>query len=144
MLLLDEKIGDAPKQPVQEIKKFAHAVAITRASVVDIDNYFTTALTNVVGEFQKANISVYVYVLRNEFITLAFDYYSDPIVEIATLVGGARVDGIITEFPGTASKYMSKNYSSNIESLLWAAELDEMLHTLLYFGICRKPMYQLR
>ncbi|KAB1225990.1 putative glycerophosphoryl diester phosphodiesterase 3 [Morella rubra] len=106
VLLLDEKIGDAPKQPVQEIKKFAHAVAITRTSVVDIDNYFTTALTNVVGEFQKANISVYVYVLRNEFITLAFDYYSDPIVEIATLVGGARVDGIITEFPGTASKYM--------------------------------------
>ncbi|KAB1199661.1 putative glycerophosphoryl diester phosphodiesterase 3 [Morella rubra] len=106
VLLLDEKIGDAPKQPVQEIKKFAHAVAITRASVVDIDNYFTTALTNVVGEFQQANISVYVYVLRNEFITLAFDYYSDPIVEIATLVGGARVDGIITEFPRTASKYM--------------------------------------
>ncbi|KAG2665127.1 hypothetical protein I3760_16G115600 [Carya illinoinensis] len=106
VLSIEDKIGDAPKQPVQEIKKFADAVAISRASIIQINEYFTTALTNVVGEFQKANISVYVYVLKNEYITLAFDYFSDPIVEIATFVEGAGVDGIITEYPGTASKYM--------------------------------------
>ncbi|KAF5445738.1 hypothetical protein F2P56_034768 [Juglans regia] len=106
VLSIEDKIGDAPKQPVQEIKKFADAVAISRSSIIQINEYFTTALTNVVGEFQKANISVYAYVLRNEYITLPFDYFSDPIVEIATFVGGAGVDGIITEYPGTASKYM--------------------------------------
>jgi len=106
VLSIEDKIGDAPKQPVQEIKKFADAVAISRSSIIQINEYFTTALTNVVGEFQKENISVYAYVLRNEYITLPFDYFSDPIAEIATFVGGAEVDGIITEYPGTASKYM--------------------------------------
>ncbi|KAF5469549.1 hypothetical protein F2P56_013613 [Juglans regia] len=106
VLLIEEKIGDAPKQLVEEIKKYADAVAITRSSIIQINDFFTTAMTNVVAEFQKANISVYVYVLRNEYITLAFDYFSDPIMEIATFVDGVGVDGIITEYPGTASKYI--------------------------------------
>ncbi|KAG6628057.1 glycerophosphodiester phosphodiesterase GDPDL6 isoform X2 [Carya illinoinensis] len=106
VLLIEEKIGDAPKQPMEEIKKFADAVAIARSSIILMNDFFTTAMTNVVAEFQKANISVYVYVLRNEYITLAFDYFSDPIMEIATFVDGVGVDGIITEYPGTASKYI--------------------------------------
>jgi glycerophosphoryl diester phosphodiesterase len=107
VLLVEDKISDAPEQPVKEIKKFADAVAITRAAITEVSNSFTVRSTNVVAEFQKANVSVYVYVLRNEYITLAFDYYSDPIVEIASF-DAAGVDGIITEYPGTASKYMSK------------------------------------
>ncbi|XP_062160104.1 glycerophosphodiester phosphodiesterase GDPDL6 [Alnus glutinosa] len=105
VLLVEDKISDAPEQPVKEIKKFADAVAITRAAITEVSNSFTVRSTNVVAEFQKANVSVYVYVLRNEYITLAFDYYSDPIVEIASF-DAAGVDGIITEYPGTASKYM--------------------------------------
>ncbi|KAL0013559.1 hypothetical protein SO802_000628 [Lithocarpus litseifolius] len=106
VLYIEERVGDAPKQSVEEIKKYADAVAITRGTIIEVTAYFTTDFTSVVEEFQKANISVYVYVLRNEYITLAFDYFSDPIVEIATFVTGIGVDGIITEYPGTASNYI--------------------------------------
>lgn len=56
-----------------------------------------------------ANVSVYVGILKNEFSNLLLDYYSDPYVEIATLVD-ARIDGLITDFPASASSYMSKYY----------------------------------
>lgn len=113
VFLAEEKFGDAPKPTVQEVQKFATAISITRGSIFKINDYFTTGMTNVVGEFQKANISVYVFVLRNEYIALAFDYFSDPIVEMATYIDGAGVDGIITEYPGTASKYMRSPCSNS-------------------------------
>ncbi|XP_059454470.1 glycerophosphodiester phosphodiesterase GDPDL6-like [Corylus avellana] len=106
VLLFEDKMGDAPEQPVQEIKKYADAVAVTRTAITEVSGSFTSRSTNIVAEFQKANVSVYVYVLRNEYITLAFDYFSDPILEIATFIGGAGVDGVVTEYPGTASKYL--------------------------------------
>lgn len=108
VLLFEDKMGDAPEQPVQEIKKYADAVAVTRTAITEVSGSFTSRSTNIVAEFQKANVSVYVFVLRNEYITLAFDYFSDPILEIATFIGGAGVDGVVTEYPGTASKYLSK------------------------------------
>ncbi|GMN23362.1 hypothetical protein TIFTF001_050275 [Ficus carica] len=43
----------------------------------------------------SANLCVYVNKLRNEYVTLAFIYFSDPIVEItATYVQVAEVDGL--------------------------------------------------
>ncbi len=114
VLLIEEKISKAPKKAVAEVKKYADTVAITRGDIVEVSSYFTTHMTNVVRQFQKANVSVFVYVLRNEYITLAFDYFSDPTVEIATFVEAAGVDGLITEFPGTASTYLSMCYNLNL------------------------------
>ncbi|XP_042399846.1 glycerophosphodiester phosphodiesterase GDPDL7-like [Zingiber officinale] len=37
----------------------------------------------------EANISVHLSVLRNEYLAIAFDYFSHSIVEIATLVAGS-------------------------------------------------------
>lgn len=55
-----------------------------------------------------ANISVNVYQLRNEYVSLVFDFFSDPVVEVATFVQTVGVDGVITDYPGTANKYLSK------------------------------------
>ncbi|KAJ0089654.1 hypothetical protein Patl1_14750 [Pistacia atlantica] len=67
---------------------------------------FTVTFTNVLKEMHSADISVYVSVFKNEFISLAFDYFADPIIELATYIGGMGVDGIVIEFPATASKYL--------------------------------------
>ncbi|PON51630.1 Glycerophosphoryl diester phosphodiesterase [Trema orientale] len=106
VLRIKEKIGDAPKPSVDEIKKYADAVTIPRSSIVIVSDFFTVELTNVVKELHAANLSIYVDHLRNEYVTLAFDYFSDPIVEIATYVQAIEVDGFLTDYPGTASKYM--------------------------------------
>ncbi|XVE97491.1 hypothetical protein REPUB_Repub03eG0024300 [Reevesia pubescens] len=106
LLCIVEEIGDAPKQTVDEIKKYADGVVVARPSLISIENGFTEAQTNVVNEMHAANISVYVSVLRNEFVALAFDFYADPTVELATYVAALEVDGVITEFPATTSRYM--------------------------------------
>ncbi|XP_011033465.1 PREDICTED: glycerophosphodiester phosphodiesterase GDPDL6-like [Populus euphratica] len=113
VLYLKDEIGDAPKTPVGEIKKYADAVTLPRFSIVPTSDGFTTATTKVVNEMHAANISVYVTVLRNEFVTLAFDYFADPTIEIATYTSGIGVDGIITEYPATASRYLRNPCSSD-------------------------------
>ncbi|KAJ0246022.1 Glycerophosphodiester phosphodiesterase GDPDL7 [Hirschfeldia incana] len=106
VLSIDKEIGDAPKPSVDEIKKHAEAVNLKRSSLVTISESFATGKTNVVEEMHKGNISVYVSVLRNEYISIAFDYFSDPTVELATFIAGNGVDGVITEFPATATRYL--------------------------------------
>ena len=112
LLHINEEIGDAPKQTVDEIKKYADGVVVARPSLISIENGFAKAQTNVLDKMHAANISVYVFVLRNEFVALPFDFYADPMVELATYVAGLQVDGVITEFPGTASKYMSECFNN--------------------------------
>ncbi|XP_007011972.2 PREDICTED: glycerophosphodiester phosphodiesterase GDPDL7 [Theobroma cacao] len=106
LLRIKEEIGDAPKLTVDEIKKYADGVVVARPSLISTDNGFAKAQTNVLQEMHAGNISVYVFVLRNEFVALPFDFYADPMVELATYVAALEVDGVITDFPGTASRYM--------------------------------------
>lgn len=109
VLLIPEQVGDAPKPTVDEIKQFANAINVIRSSLMAYDGAFISHYTDVTTEMHKSNISVYVSVLRNEFTTIAYDFFSDPIVEIATFVGGIGVDGLITEYPATARAYLSKH-----------------------------------
>ncbi|KAJ7979628.1 glycerophosphodiester phosphodiesterase GDPDL7 [Quillaja saponaria] len=112
VLFINEKIGNAPKQTVEEIKKYADAVNVPRSSVVEISDSFATRFTSVVKDMHAANISVYVHVLMNEFINVPFDYFSDPTVELATYVQGGLVDGVVTDYPATASRYLGSPCSN--------------------------------
>ncbi|EEF38842.1 glycerophosphoryl diester phosphodiesterase, putative [Ricinus communis] len=113
VLYLGEEISAAPKKSVDEIKKFADAVNLPRTSLVPTNNGYAVTTTNVVHEMHAANLTVYVSLLRNEFATLPFDFFSDPTVEIATYIAGLEADGIITEYPATASRYL-RNVCSNL------------------------------
>ncbi|KAA8535314.1 hypothetical protein F0562_030317 [Nyssa sinensis] len=106
VLSIKEIISDAPTQATEEIKKYADAVTVPRASIISTSGSFTTAFTSVVKKMHTANISVYVSVLRNEFIALAFDFFADPMVELATYVAEIGVDGVVTDYPATASAYI--------------------------------------
>lgn len=108
VLFIENSIGDAPKQSVDEIKKYAEAVNLPKNSVVTVSGSLLSGMTNVVKELKDANLTVFIHSIRNEYISLAFDYWADPNVEIATYIHSAKVDGIVTDFPATASRYMSK------------------------------------
>ncbi|KAM5552144.1 hypothetical protein ABKV19_026817 [Rosa sericea] len=81
---IKEEIGATPKQSIEEIKKFADAVTVSRNSVIQSTSSFISGETHVIKELQAANLSVYINYLKNEFISLIFDSLSDPITEIAT------------------------------------------------------------
>ncbi|KAK6942264.1 Glycerophosphodiester phosphodiesterase domain [Dillenia turbinata] len=110
VLLIKEKISSAPKQAAEEIKKYADAVSISRSSLVVAPKSYILSYTSVVKDMHAANISVFVSVLKNEFLSLAFDYYADPMAELATLTSEG-VDGLVTEFPYTATAYMRSSCS---------------------------------
>ncbi|GAB4828164.1 hypothetical protein Ancab_035081 [Ancistrocladus abbreviatus] len=106
VLFIGETIGEAPKETLEEIKRHADAVTLPRASLVTSLGGFTLSMTKLVPEMHSMNISVYATYLTNEYLSLAFDYFSDPMVEIATFAKGLKIDGLVTEYPATASAYM--------------------------------------
>uniref|UniRef100_A0A5B6Z2M4 glycerophosphodiester phosphodiesterase n=1 Tax=Davidia involucrata TaxID=16924 RepID=A0A5B6Z2M4_DAVIN len=130
VLSIKEIISDAPTQSVEEIKKYADAITVPRASIITTSGSFTTAFTSVVNKTHNANISVYVSVLRNEFIALAFDFFADPMVELATYVAQVGVDGVVTDYPATASAYIRSpcsNLNANLPYTILPVEPGSLL-----------------
>lgn len=108
VLSIKEAISNAPKEVVAEIKKSATGVAVPKESIIEQNSgFFTKGVTPVVDEMHAENISVYVSALLNEFVFLNFDYLSDPYSQLATYVS-LNVDGVVTDFPATASAFTSK------------------------------------
>lgn len=110
---VDESISNADDSSIADIKKFASSVAVNKNSVYPENRAFITGQTDLVKNLQSAGFSVFVYVLRNEFTSQPWDFYADPIAEINSFVQGTGVDGIITEFPGTAARYKSTYHHPN-------------------------------
>ncbi|KAK1293218.1 putative glycerophosphoryl diester phosphodiesterase 1 [Acorus calamus] len=102
-----ETIRDSTPSTIEDIKSFAHSVAVFKESIYPTNMDFVTSLTGVVEQFHAANLAVYSYPFRNEFVEQAWDFFSDPTTEINSFVQGAKVDGVITDFHGTAVAYKS-------------------------------------
>ncbi|KNA03341.1 hypothetical protein SOVF_210130 [Spinacia oleracea] len=99
-------IGDAPKPSVDEIKRYADAVDVRRPSILKTTAFFISNFTKVVDEMHAANLSVHVSTLYNEYTSLAFDFFADPMIELATLIEALKVDAVVTDYPATANVYM--------------------------------------
>lgn len=102
---IDEQVSDAAGPALADIKRFADAVAVEKKSIFPLSKSFTTSQTKLVDNLKAQGLKVYVYVLMNEFLSQAWDYFSDATVEINSFVQGAGVDGLITDFPATARRY---------------------------------------
>ncbi|KAJ1260049.1 hypothetical protein BS78_10G202100 [Paspalum vaginatum] len=124
VLQIGHAISDASKTSVEEVAKFADAVSISRGSVVQAQGSFLTRFTDVIDKMHDANLSVYVGLLKNEFMNLAFDFCADPMVEIATY-SSLMADGIVTEFPATAAGYFRSpcsDFSKNLSYTIMPAK----------------------
>ncbi|KAK1617827.1 hypothetical protein QYE76_023344 [Lolium multiflorum] len=105
---LDEDVKDAAPSAVAAIKQFADAVSVSTMSVYPATSNFLINQTNpLVKTLQSAGLPVYVHLLMNEFLSQPWDFFSDATTQINAFVqkGGGGVDGVITDFPGTAHRY---------------------------------------
>ncbi|MBA0596970.1 hypothetical protein Gorai_013772, partial [Gossypium raimondii] len=102
---VDEDIGGAQSSTIDDIKSFASAVVISKDSVFPENSAFITSATNVVPRLKAANLSVYVQTFSNEFTSQAWDFFSDPTVEINSFYLGGGINGVITDFPKTSNRY---------------------------------------
>lgn len=103
--LVDDNISDIKNSTLLEIKTFAKSVVITKDSVFPSDDAFLVSQTNIVQKLQSANLQVYVRLFNNEFVSQAWDFFSDSSSELNNYVLGAGIDGVVTEYPGTAARY---------------------------------------
>lgn len=123
VLVIDPVISDASKPSIDEIKEFADTVMVSRGSLVRVNGFFLTGYNDLAEKIHNANLTLHVGVLKNEFMNFGFDYFADPMVEIATYSSALVADGIVTEFPATTAAYFkspcsdpSKNVSYTINA----------------------------
>ncbi|KAI4306169.1 hypothetical protein L6164_029470 [Bauhinia variegata] len=102
---VEDDFRDAVDSAVADIKNFAHSVVLDKSSVFTQNVLFLTGSTNIVSKLKSANLSVYVETFSNEFVSQAWDFFSDSTVEINSYVLGSDIDGVITDFPKTANRY---------------------------------------
>lgn len=106
--LVDEDVRDILNSTILAIKKFASAVVVSKKSVFPTDQAFLTVETNVVPKLQAFNLTVYVRLFRNEFVSQPWDFFSDPYVEINTHYSYMGINGVITDYPATAARFKSE------------------------------------
>ncbi|CAM8997264.1 unnamed protein product [Rhodiola kirilowii] len=102
---IDELVRDVLNSTIHGIKGFADAVVLEKGSVFLDDSKFLTGATDTIRKFHSFNIPVYVRLFANEFVSQAWDFFSDPHVELNTFALAGKIDGIITAFPRTAAAY---------------------------------------
>ncbi|KAL8098705.1 hypothetical protein AgCh_031451 [Apium graveolens] len=102
---VEEDIRDVLNSTILDITKFANSLVINKNSVYSKNFGFLTNVTDVVSKLQAFKLPVYVKLFQNEFFSQAWDFFSDAYVELNSFVVGSGVDGVITDFPGTANRY---------------------------------------
>ncbi|ESQ28745.1 hypothetical protein EUTSA_v10018170mg [Eutrema salsugineum] len=121
---VEETISDILDSAIKDIKKFANAVVISRSSVFPFPDGFITRQTNVVERLHKSQLSVYVELFQNEFVSQPYDFLSDPTVEINSYISGVGINGTITEFPLTAARYKRNRCLGSKETPPYMAHVD--------------------
>ncbi|CAO2833637.1 unnamed protein product [Amaranthus hypochondriacus] len=102
---IDESVRGIEDDAIADIKTFAQSVVINKKTIFPDDGGFLSVATSIVKKLQSSKLHVYARLFRNEFVSQAYDFNSDPIVEINSFVMGAGVDGVITDFPKPAAQY---------------------------------------
>lgn len=118
---VEENIRDAFNQTIEDIKKFADSVVLNKESVFPVNSFFITGATNVVPRLQSFKLPVYVETFSNEFVSQAWDFFSDPTVQINSYYNGPGINGVITDFPMTAARYRSKLVLKHTSLCLYGA-----------------------
>ncbi|GLT57547.1 hypothetical protein SLA2020_305130 [Shorea laevis] len=102
---VDERIRDALNATVEDITGFAQAVVVDKSCVLPESLAFLTGPTDVVAKLQSFKLPVYVETFSNEFLSQAWDFFSDATVEINSFYKGANISGVVTDFPKTSARY---------------------------------------
>ncbi|KAL8127190.1 glycerophosphodiester phosphodiesterase GDPDL3-like [Apium graveolens] len=102
---IEDDGSDISNSSIPDLTKFANSVVIDKSSVYNQHFKFITGATEVVTKLQAFKLSVYVKLFQNEFTTQAWDFYADPYVELNQFSVGSGVNGVVTDFPETSSKY---------------------------------------
>ncbi|VVA98992.1 unnamed protein product [Arabis nemorensis] len=116
---VDEDIGDVTDSAIKDIKDFAGSIVISKKSVYPSNsgNAFVRLRTGtgIVSRLKSNGLRVFVETFHNEFMSQQYDFFSDPTVEIDSFVRAIEIDGIITDFPATTTRYRKNQCYSKMD-----------------------------
>ncbi|KAF6171257.1 hypothetical protein GIB67_036925 [Kingdonia uniflora] len=85
---------------------------LTQQVFIQSDDSVVLSVFKRIPTYKKVlTIEENIEAFRNEYTTIPFGFFSNPIMEIATYVSGIGVDGLETEYPATASAYLRSSCS---------------------------------
>nr|GEW14361.1 glycerophosphodiester phosphodiesterase GDPDL3-like [Tanacetum cinerariifolium] len=82
----------------KQITEFANSVIISKESIYPKSNGYLYGQTDVVPKLQASKLRAYVQKMSNDFISIPWDFFTDPYVEINTYVTAAGVDGVASRY----------------------------------------------
>ncbi|KAL9403978.1 hypothetical protein Peur_000950 [Populus x canadensis] len=133
---IEEDIQDAEDAALKGIKDFANSVVISKNSVFPESSSFLTGVTNVVPKLQSHGLSVYVETFSNEFVSQAWDFFSDSTVEINSYAMVANISGVITEFPLTSARYKrNRCLGKDLPPYMSPAQPGELMQLIPSFAL---------
>eukprot|EP00850_Spirogloea_muscicola_P001848 SM000007S20808 [mRNA] locus=s7:375309:378038:+ [translate_table: standard] len=98
----------SPMELLDNFSVYADAIGPAKESLVAVEPK-TRRLgnaTDLVQQAHKRGLLLHAYTFRNENQFLAFDYGQDPLEEYALFLEHLHVDGVFSDFPGTATSYL--------------------------------------
>lgn len=117
---------------LKAIKEFAAGILVPKTYIwpVEKDQYLAPSSTSLVKDAHALGLEVYASGFAND-IVLSYNYSYDPTAEYLQFMDNSdfSVDGVLTDFPVTASGAVGKNYSM--------LEL-EGAKTVVYHGFTKK------
>ncbi|KAL1202989.1 Glycerophosphodiester phosphodiesterase GDPDL3 [Cardamine amara subsp. amara] len=107
------------------VKTFASGILVPKSYILPLDKLYLLPPTSLVQDAHKAGLEVFVSGFAND-IDIAYDYSFDPVTEYLSFVdnGNFSVDGVLTDFPITASSsidcfsHVGKNATKKVDFLV--------------------------
>jgi glycerophosphoryl diester phosphodiesterase len=120
-------------QNLTDIRTYASGILVPKTLIWPIDNttLYLQVHTSLVQDAHKAQLSVYAYDFANDQYPNSYNYSFDPIAEYLAYVGQPdfSVDGVLTDFPSTASEAISKSW------LLSGGTFISMIQSFVYLAL---------
>jgi glycerophosphoryl diester phosphodiesterase len=104
---------------ILEIKELAAYVSLPKPLIQQESLGYLVNDSQLVHQFHAHNVSVFVSHIWNEFVHISFDHDSDPTLELHTFVQYFKIDGLITDFPATATAYLGKTLHMHKANFLY-------------------------
>ena len=121
------------------VKTFASGILVPKSYILPLDDkQYLLPPTSLVQDAHKAGLQVYVSGFAND-IDIAHDYSFDPVTEYLSFVdnGNFSVDGVLSDFPITASSSIGKQ--NLFKWFIYVLEtLLEILKSIIFFSYLLK------
>lgn len=105
-------LGSLSDSRLEELSQFCYGITIEKGNIIEVNGQGQRiGVTDLVQRARTFGLKIHTWTTRNEDRYLIWEYGQDPYLEYEDLVMNALVDGVITDFPATVTRYLDNLYT---------------------------------